>query len=138
MDDEQIRALLASPLYLLEREASAGRSQVYHSVRENLMSGSSQVPKSTGGPVALSSSKNRSNQETFSDRKFSSGHQQVWETMNRFSDSLIQKILSNRSLRVTEILCLRKRNLKSRSKNVKWTLLTNAFVKFNDKLILIG
>ena len=43
MDDEQIRALLASPLYLPEREASAGRSQENHSARENLMSSSSQV-----------------------------------------------------------------------------------------------
>ena len=31
LDDEQIRALLASPRYLLEREASAERSQIYHS-----------------------------------------------------------------------------------------------------------
>ena len=30
LDDEQIRALLASPRYLLEREASAERSQIYH------------------------------------------------------------------------------------------------------------
>ena len=78
-DDEQIRALLASPLYLQEREANADRSQVYHSVREHLMSGSSHDPKSTGRPVALFSSRNRSNQETFPDRKdFSSGHQHVF------------------------------------------------------------
>ena len=31
LDDEQIRALLASPRYLTKREASAERSQVYHS-----------------------------------------------------------------------------------------------------------
>ena len=37
-EDEQLRALLASPLFLQEREASAERSQVYHSERENLMS----------------------------------------------------------------------------------------------------
>ena len=42
--DEQIRALLASPLYLQEREASADRSQFFHFVRENLMSSSSQDP----------------------------------------------------------------------------------------------
>ena len=35
LDDEQNRALLASPLFLQEREASADLSQVYHhSVRE--------------------------------------------------------------------------------------------------------
>ena len=41
LDDEQIRALLASPRYLLERGESAERSQVYHSERESLMSSSS-------------------------------------------------------------------------------------------------
>ena len=34
LDDEQICALLTSPLYLQEREASADRSPVYHSARE--------------------------------------------------------------------------------------------------------
>ena len=89
LDDEQIRALLASPLYMQEREANADRSQLYHSVREkNLMSGSSQVPKSMERPVALFSTKNRSNQETYFDRRFSSGHQQVLgnsEPLFRFS-----------------------------------------------------
>ena len=40
LDDEQLRALPASPLYLQEREASEERSQVYHSERQNLMSSS--------------------------------------------------------------------------------------------------
>ena len=54
-DDEQLRALLASPLYPLERGASAERSQVYHSERENLMSSSSQDPtnRGTGKRVAV-------------------------------------------------------------------------------------
>ena len=30
LDDEQTRALLASPLYMQEREANADRLQVYH------------------------------------------------------------------------------------------------------------
>ena len=89
-NDEQIRALLASPLYLQEREANAERSQVYHSARENLMSSSSQDPISTGRPVALFSSKNRLNQETFSDREnFPLGHQEVFginEPFCRFSN----------------------------------------------------
>ena len=53
LDDDQIRALLASSLYHQEREANAERSQVYHSVRENLMSSSSQDPLSTERPGAL-------------------------------------------------------------------------------------
>ena len=36
LDDEQIRALLASPPYSPEREASAERSQVYHSEKNRL------------------------------------------------------------------------------------------------------
>ena len=60
------------------REAKADRSQVYHSVRENSMSSSSQHPKSTEKPFALFSSKTKPSQEAFSDREdFSSGHQQV-------------------------------------------------------------
>ena len=112
LDEEQIRALLASPLYLQqnfvpqpvifclqhktrqkallrrtnscsprylpEREASADRSQVSHSVRENLVSSSPQVPKSMSKPVALFSSKRKSSQETCSDSEdFSSEPQQV-------------------------------------------------------------
>ena len=42
LDDEQIRILLALPRYLPELEASAERSQFYHSGREGLMSSSSQ------------------------------------------------------------------------------------------------
>ena len=62
-DDEQLRALLASPLYLQERGASPERSQVYHSERENLMSSSSQDPTSTGKLVAVFSSQR--NQQVF-------------------------------------------------------------------------
>ena len=67
-DDEQLRTQLASPRYLLEREASAKRSQV--SEREGLMSGSSQDPTTggTGKPVAVFSSQSRLNEDTFSDR----------------------------------------------------------------------
>ena len=67
LDDEQIRDLLASPHYPQEREANAERSQLYHSERENMMSSPSQDPASTGKPVELISSQNRSNQEMFSD-----------------------------------------------------------------------
>ena len=41
LDDEQIRALLALPPYLQEREASADRTQVNHPVIENSVSSSS-------------------------------------------------------------------------------------------------
>ena len=62
-EDEQIRALLASPRYLPQREASAERSHFYHSERESLMSSSSQDPKpvGTGKPLAVFSSQNSLN-----------------------------------------------------------------------------
>ena len=60
-DDEQLRALLASPLYRQERGASAERSPDYHSEIENLMSSSSQDPTSTRKLVAVFSSQNRLN-----------------------------------------------------------------------------
>ena len=88
-DDEQLRALLASPLYLQEREANAERSQAYHSERDNLMSSASHDSIGTGKLVALFSSKHWLNRETFSDREdFPSRHQQVFgsnEPFLRFS-----------------------------------------------------
>ena len=78
LDDGQIRALLVLPLYSQERQASADRSQVYHPVRENSVSSSSQVPKGAVKPVALFSSRRKSSPETCSDREGSSlEHQQV-------------------------------------------------------------
>ena len=77
-DDEQIRALLAWPRYLLEREATE-RSQVYHSDRESLVSSSSQGLTSFGTrePVAVFSRQSRLNQDTFSKRdQCSLKHQQ--------------------------------------------------------------
>ena len=73
LDDEQIRALLASLRHLPEREASAERSQVYHSEREGLMSSSSQGLNfiGTGRPVALFSHQRRSSQDAFSERQIS-------------------------------------------------------------------
>ena len=71
LDDEQIRALLASPWCLSEREASAERSQVYHLERESLMSSSSQGLNftSTKEPVALFSHQSSLNHDAFSERE---------------------------------------------------------------------
>ena len=71
LDDEQSRALLASPRYLPEREASAERSQIYHSEREGLISSSFQSLNffGTGKPVACLSHQNRLGQDEFSERE---------------------------------------------------------------------
>ena len=70
LDDEQIRALLASPRYSTEREASAERSQSCHYERAGLMSS---LPRSlnfmsTGEPVVRLSHQKRLGQNEFSER----------------------------------------------------------------------
>ena len=113
-DDEQLRALLASPLYLQEREEGADRSQVHHSERENLMSSSSQDLTSTGKLVAVFSSTNRLNQETFPTEKiFPSEINKFLGAVNRSSDSLTRQMLRNLFLMGTEITCLLQRDLNS-------------------------
>ena len=77
-DGEELRALLVSPLYLQERGASAERSQVYHSERENLMSSSSQDPTSTRKPVAVYSSQNRLKKETAASFKGTLPNPEAW------------------------------------------------------------
>ena len=71
LDDDKIRTLLASPRYLPEREASAKRSQIYHSEREGLMPSSSQSLNffGTGKPVAWLSHQKRLGQDDFSERE---------------------------------------------------------------------
>ena len=59
MDDEKIQ----------EREASADRSRVYHSFRENSVLSSSHIRDSAGKPAAMFSHERKSSQETLSDRK---------------------------------------------------------------------
>ena len=87
--DEQIRNMLASPLYLQEREVSADRSRVDHSSRENSVSSSSHFRESAEKLAAVFSHKRKSSQETLSDREgVSSGRQPVQvkdETLFRFS-----------------------------------------------------
>ena len=69
--DEQIRILLAPPRFLPEREASAERSQIYHSGGDGLMSSSSQSLNffGPGKPVAWHSHQKRMGQDDFSERE---------------------------------------------------------------------
>ena len=78
LDDDQIRKMLALPLYLHEREASADRSRVYHSFRQNSVSSSSHFRESAGKLAAVFSHKKKSSRDTFTDRDgIASGHQPV-------------------------------------------------------------
>ena len=60
LDDEQMRNMLASG----EREASADRSRVCHSYRENSVSSSSRFRASAGRPAAVFSHKRKSREES--------------------------------------------------------------------------
>ena len=97
LDDEQIRNMLASPLYLQVREASADRSRVHHSFKENSVSSSSHFRESAGKLAAMLSHKRKSSQETLSDREgVSSGRQPVQgrgETFFRFSEEAARIVL---------------------------------------------
>ena len=89
LDDDQIRNMLASPLFIQEREASADRSRVYHSFRENSVSSSSHFRESAGKPAALFSLKESRVKTPFPTDGISSGHQRVQgkcESFFRFSD----------------------------------------------------
>ena len=92
LEDEQLRKMLASPLYIQEREgdfdssrkhrasgkpdamvvqkreASAQRTQADHSRRESLMSSSSREPRVSGKPDAVLSFDNEPILDTFSVR----------------------------------------------------------------------
>ena len=54
VEDEEMMDVLASPLYLQEREASADQPRVYHSCRESSVSSSSRFRASAGGGDANS------------------------------------------------------------------------------------
>ena len=69
LDDEQVKAMLASPLYQQERESSADQPLVYHSDRQNSVSSSSRFRASAGRPAALFSHKRKSSQESGPDRE---------------------------------------------------------------------
>ena len=91
LDGDQIRNVLASPLYLQEREASADRSRVYHPYRENSVSSSSHFRASVGRPAAVFSHERKSSQESRSDREgISLAHRAVRGenvALSRLSDS---------------------------------------------------
>ena len=95
LDDEQIRKMLASPLFSQGREVSADRSRVHHSCSQNSVTSSSHFRESAGKPAA------------------------VWD-INQFKEktklypgSLIRKKLRDRFLKNKEIIFSQKQNLKS-------------------------
>ena len=82
VDDAQIVRILASPLYVQEREASADPSRNYHSNRGISLSKSSVFRSSAGRPAPKFSHQSKSSKESHSDtgRVFGE-HQQVQELL---------------------------------------------------------
>ena len=68
LEDEQLRKVLASPLYFREREENERQTQAYHSERESLMASSSRDLEAAGKLDAMFSCHNESSQNTFSER----------------------------------------------------------------------
>ena len=93
LEDEQLRKMLASPLYtevsekpdaesIQKRVANAQRAQAYQSWRESLMSSSSRDLEVSGKPDAVFSCHSESSRNTFSQRDRSN------ESGNRFESSV--------------------------------------------------
>ena len=82
LEDEQLRKMLASPLYTREREENDGQARAYHSERESLMASSSRELEVSGKPDAVFSCHSESSQNTFSERDRSN------EPGNRFDSSV--------------------------------------------------
>ena len=53
LEDEQLRKMLASLLYIRERKENEGQARAYHSERESLMIHSSRDPEVLGKPDAM-------------------------------------------------------------------------------------
>ena len=114
LDDEQIRNMLASPRYLLEREASADRSRVYRSFRENSVSSSSQFRESAGNlPQCSHTEESRVKTHFPTEKAFPQDIKRFKEKVKLFSGSLTWKKLRDKFLKNKEILDLQKQNPKS-------------------------
>ena len=61
LEGEQLHKMLASPLYLQEREENEGQTRAYHSERESLMINSSRKPEVSGKPDAECVQKRKAN-----------------------------------------------------------------------------
>ena len=87
LDDEQIRTMLASPLYLQEREASADRSRVYKLLKRKLSVKFTSLSRECGETrseeeygetrCAVFKQKEVESRSTFRQLRFFSEHQQV-------------------------------------------------------------
>ena len=113
VDDDQIRNMLASPLYSQEREASADRSLVYHSFREKSVSSSSHFRVQGNLPRCYHFKESRVKTHFPTEKAFPQDIKQFREEVNLSSGSLMRKRLRGQFLKNEEIINSQKRNLKS-------------------------
>ena len=88
-------------------------------------------------PQCSDTKENRVKKHFPTEKAFPQDINQFKENVKLSSSSLIRKKLREQFLKNKEIINSQKRNLKSRSKNVKLILITLTFVNFKDKLIPI-
>ena len=115
LDDEQLRNVLASPLYLQEREASADRSRVYHSKEKTQCPVHLTYEKKVQGnlPQCSHTKENRVKKHFPTEKAFPQDINQLEEKVNFSSGSLIQKKLREQFLKHKEVIYSQKQNLKS-------------------------
>ena len=115
LEDEQIRKMLASPLYIRERKENEGQARAYHSKREKIKTQSSRNPEASGKLDAMFSCHSESSQNTFSGRNRRNESENRFECgfFTLFLDLVTQQMLRNHFLTETRIICLIKQGLNS-------------------------
>ena len=126
LEDEELRKMLASPLYVHgetgSKSANAQRIQADHSRRESLKSNSSQEPRTSGKPDAVFSSRSD-------------------ELGNQFESFIFLKMLIHQDwedlfLNVVKIICSIRQDLNLWCKNVTLDLLKVGSMSSSNKLTL--
>ena len=135
--------MLASTLFLQEREASADRSRVYHSHRENSVSSSSHFRASAGRLLQCSHTKeSQVKNHTPTEKVFLWHIEQFEEKMKLYPDSLNRKVLRDLLLKNKEILTRRGKSWSIEARMWSWlswlfhswTSKTNSFQPFGNWL----
>ena len=145
LEDEQLRKMLASPLYFREREENEGQARAYHSERESLMIRSSRNPEVSGKPDAECVKKREANaQRTFRETRCSvscqsqntfSERDRSDEPGNRFESSV------HYVFRFADLANVGKSLLDGNkdhllNRNIKWDLSTVVSMCSSNKLML--
>ena len=134
-------AITAHAGFTTEREASADRSGVNHSYRENSVSSSSHFRAGAERPAAEFSHKRKSSQESNSGREgVSLAHRAVRGVNAHYPDSLNRKMLRHWPLKNIEIIYSQRPDLKYWRKNAEqifrlffsWISKTNLIQSYGD------